>query len=166
MITIEPLERPEYNELLYITRHSGVSTHQPLPWLGLRGRSNTDVSMSWDVVKSQGVFRVLGLAGRSCEEPARIDIDSMTSEMLVIHRCCSDDELRSVRRAVYCGCVFSQPLWYSFWGHFDFCNTALMKDILSHIVLATKKDSWLTGLVFLRCCQAPIVIFQGHSPGQ
>lgn len=61
--------------------------------------------MSWDVVKSQGVFRVLGLAGRSCEEPARIDIDSMTSEMLVIHRCCSDDELRPVRTAVYCGFV-------------------------------------------------------------
>ena len=74
--------------------------------------------MSWDVVKSQGVFRVLGLAGRSCEEPARIDIDGMTSEMLVIHRCCSDDELRSVGRATHCACMFSRPFLDSFLGPF------------------------------------------------
>jgi len=74
--------------------------------------------LSWDVVKSQAVFRVLGHmafnVGRSCEEPARIDIVCMTSEMLVIHRCYSDDELCSVRRAVYDGCVV-QPAFVRFY---------------------------------------------------
>jgi hypothetical protein len=67
--TIEPSECPEHDELLYIARLSGVSTHQPLPWLGLRGRSNTDATMSWDVVEGQGLFRVLGHMGQCGEEP-------------------------------------------------------------------------------------------------
>jgi hypothetical protein len=62
---VQPWDITEYDELLYIMRLSGVSTYQPLPWLGLRGRSNTDVSTSWDVVKGQGVFRVLGLCGEA-----------------------------------------------------------------------------------------------------
>jgi len=98
--------------------------------------SNIDVSLSWGVVESQEMFRVLGHCGVSREEPARIDMDAMTIKMLVIHHCCSDDELCSVR-AVYCGCMSSQPSWDSALRS----GRLVQRCLQEHIELAAKKKT-------------------------
>ena len=98
--------------------------------------SNIDVSLSWGVVESQEMFRVLGHCGVSREEPARINMDAMTIKMLVIHHCCSDDELCSVR-AVYCGCMSSQPSWDSALRS----GRLVQRCLQEHIELAAKKKT-------------------------